>query len=205
METSNLHNIWNNIGSEIKLKSIDELDQLLTARTKQTINKFLFILTIDIVVCVGVIVFLIVTSLNRRSDIIYMVNNSTLCLITLTSLTVSVFAWIKLQNNRFNLPLKEWVEQRIRLLTKWLFGNSSKLYIVLLPIILVMINLSIHVYYEYKPFIEVLKDKESIPGLIVGFLIGLAVSWYAVSKIRKYQIKNLEYLKELYAHLCNEL
>lgn len=204
METSNLHNIWNNIDSEINLKTIDELSQSLAARTRQTINKFLTFLLIDTIICAGVIVFLIITALNRSGDTIYLINNAALCVITLISLVVSLVAWNKLQNNKFSLPLKEWVEQRIRLLSKWLLGRYSKLYLVLLPILLVMLIFSIHVYYEYKPAIEVLKNEESLPGLIVGFLVGLFVSVYASNKIRRYQIKNLEFLKELYAHLCNE-
>jgi hypothetical protein len=204
MGTDKLQNIWKNIDSEIKHKTITELDQSLAARTRRTINKFLIFLVVDMIVCVGVIVFLIITALNRQGDTLYQVNNSVLSLITLISLLVSLLSWNKLQNNKFNLPLKDWVEQRIRLLSKWLLGKYSKLYIVLLPILLVMINLSIHVYYEYKPFIEVMKSEESIIGLIVGFIVGLFVSFYTINKIRRYQIKNLEFLKELHSQLSSE-
>jgi hypothetical protein len=204
MGTDKLQNIWKNIDSEIKRKTIDELDQSLAAKTRHTINKFLIFLVVDIIVCVGVIVFLIITALNRQGDTLYQVNNSVLSLITLISLLVSLLSWNKLQNNKFDLPLKDWVEQRIRLLSKWLLGKYSKLYIVLLPILLVMINLSIHVYYEYKPFIEVMKNEESIIGLIVGFIVGLFVSFYTINKIRRYQIKNLDFLKELHSQLCSE-
>ena len=201
METNELHNIWKNIDSEVSLKTTDELNQLLTIKTKKTINKFLFIFSIDIIVCIGLIVFLIMTALNRQSDIIYLVNNTILCLITLTALIISLLSMKKLQNNKYNLSLKDWLEQRINLLSGWLLGKYSNLYIVLIPLLLVMINISIHVYYEYKPFIEVMKNEESIFGLILGFLVGLFVSYFAINKIRKYQIKNLEFLKELYTHL----
>jgi hypothetical protein len=204
MATDKLQNIWKNIDSEIKRKTIDELDQSLGARTRQTINKFLLFLVVDMIVCAGVIVFLIITALNRQGDTLYQINNVVLCLITFTSLVVSLLSWNKLQNNKFNLPLKDWVEQRIRLLSKWLLGKYSKLYIVLLPILLAMINLSIHVYYEYKPFIEVMKSEESIIGLIVGFIVGLFVSFYTINKIRRYQRKNLEFLKELHSQLSSE-
>jgi hypothetical protein len=203
METNKLHNIWINIDSEIKLKTIDELNRSLAAKTRQTINKFLIFTVTGIIVCVGVIVFLIITALNRRDDPIYLANNAFLGLITLTSLIVSLVVWNKLQNNRYNLPLKEWVEQRISMLSKWLLGKYSRSYIILLPVLLAMINISIHVYYEYKPFAEVMRSEESVPALIVGFLVGLLVSFYAITKIRKYQLKNLEFLKGLYTDLCN--
>lgn len=203
METNELQNIWKNIDSEISLKTTAELNQLLTIKTRKTINKFLFIFSIDVIVCVGLIVFLILTVLNRRSDIIYLINNSILCLVTLTALIISLLSINKLQNNKYNLSLKDWLEQRIELLSRWLLGKYSKFYIVLIPLLLVMINLSIHVYFEYGPFLEVMKNGESIYGLAIGFLIGLFVSYFAISKIRKYQIRNLEFLKGLYSHLYN--
>jgi hypothetical protein len=204
METNELQNIWKNIDSEISLKTTEELNQLLTIKTRKTINKFLFIFSIDVIVCAGLIVFLILTALNRQSDIIYLINNSILCLITFTALIISLLSINKLQNNKFNLSLKEWLEQRIKLLSRWLLGKYSKLYIVLIPLLLVMINLSIHVYFEYKPFLEVMRNGESIYGLTIGFLIGIFVCFFAISKIRKYQIKNLEFLKGLYSRLDNK-
>jgi len=201
MENNELQNIWKNIDTEIKSKSVEELNLLLTAKTKKTINKFLFIIGIDVIVSVGLIIFLIITMLNRKEDTIYQVNNSLLCLITIISLVSSIYSWNKLHNNEFNLPVKDWLGQGIKLLTKWLLGKYSKLYIILIPILMAMIMLSIHVYYEHKPFTEVFNNQESIYGLAVGFIIGLSVSWYAVSKIRRYQLENLEFLKELYNRL----
>jgi hypothetical protein len=201
METNDLQNTWKNIGIELNSKTTDDLSQLLTSKTRKTMNNFLFIIGLDIIVCVGLIIFLIITALNRPCDLIYKVNNSILGLITLISLIASLYSWNKLQNNRYNLSLKEWMEQRIKMLSKWLLGRYSKSYIVLLPILMVLIMLSIHVYFENKPFVEVMKSKESIYGLTVGFIIGLFVSFYAVNKIRKYQLKNLEFLKDLYNSL----
>ena len=203
METNDLQNLWKGMDSEISLKTISELNQSLTTKTQKTINKYLLILITDIVVCVGLMIFLVITAFNRNGDIIYLVNNSALFAITAVSLVVSLFTLNKLQSNKYNLPLKAWLEQRIKMLSGWLLGKYSKLYIVLIPILLVMINLSIHVYYEYKPFLEVMKNEESIYGLLFGFIIGLSVSYFAVSKIRKYQIKNLEILKDLYVRLCD--
>jgi hypothetical protein len=204
METNRLQNIWKNNETMIKLKTINELNQSLAAKSRQTINKFLIFTVIDVIVCVGVTVFLIITALNRQDDAFYQANNAVLGLVTLISLVISILSWNKLHNNKFNLPLKEWVEQSIRLLSKWLLGKYTKLYIILLPILLLMINISIHVYYEYKPLIEVMKDEESLIGLIIGFIVGVFVSFYALNKIRRYQIKHLRYLKDIHAQLCND-
>ena len=203
METNEFQNILNNIDSEIKLKSKEELNQIFTVKTRKILNKFLLIFTVDIITCAGLIIFLVITTFNRPGDLIYQINNSLLGIITAFAFFASLLSLNKLQNNEFNIPLKEWLEQRITLLTKWLLGKYSKSYIVLLPILVLMIILSIHVYYEYKPFVEVMKNKESIIGLMLGYPIGLLVAFYAINKIRKFELKNLEYLKELHQRLCN--
>jgi hypothetical protein len=203
METNDLQNLWKSLDSEISLKSISELNQSLTLKTQKTVNKYLFILITDIIVCVGLMIFLVYTAINRQGDIIYLLNNSTLFAITAVSLVVSLFTLNKLQKNKYNLPLREWLEQRIKMLSGWLLGKYSKLYMILIPFLLVMINLSIHVYYEFKPFTEVMKNQESMYGLLFGFIIGIFVAFYAVGKIRKYQLKNLEILKDLHARLCD--
>ena len=92
---------------------------------------------------------------------------------------------------------------RIRLLSKWLTGRFSKLYLFVIPILYILTVLSIHVYYENKSFIDVLNTEESVIGLIVGAPIGLFVSYFAVRRIRRYQLNNLNFLKDLYGRLCN--
>ena len=203
MENNELQNAWKNIDGEINRKTTDELDQYLAAKCRKTMNKFIFLISLDIVAATGLIAFLIITAFNRQGDLIYQTNNLILVAITLSALVVSFFSLKKLQDNKYNLPLKEWLEQRIKLLSQWLLGKYSKLYIVLIPVLVAMIMVSIHVYYEYKPFLEVMKNTESIYGMMAGFTIGLFVSLFAVSKIRKYQLKNLEFLNDLYGQLCN--
>jgi hypothetical protein len=68
----------------------------------------------------------------------------------------------------------------------------------------VLIVLSIHVYFEHKLFLEVLKTEESLIALIVGAPIGIFVSYYAARKIRKYELSNLEFLEDLYGRVINE-
>ncbi len=203
MENNELQKIWKTIDTEINQKSKDELNLLLTSKTRQTINNFLIIRSISILVCVGLLIYLTITSLNRQNDLIYLVNNVTLGIVAIVSLISGLLSWYKIQNNRFNLPLKEWLNERINLLSKWLTGRFSKLYILLIPFLYFLTVLSIHVYFENKSFIEVLNTEESVIGLIVGAPIGLFVSFFAVRKIRKYQLLNLEFLKDLHGRLCN--
>lgn len=203
MENNELQKIWKTIDTEINQKTIDELKLLLASKSKQTINKFLVIMSISILICIGLLIFLAITSLNRQNDLIYLINNVTLGIITIISLISGLLLWYKIQNNKYNQPLKNWLESRINLLSKWLTGRLSKLYLFLIPLLYVLTVLSIHVYFENKSFIDVLNTEESIIGLIVGAPIGLFVSYFGARKIRKYQLNNLEFLKDLHGRLCN--
>lgn len=203
MENSELQRIWKTIDNEINPKSKDELNLLLKSKAKQTLNKFIVILSTSILTSVGLIIFLLITALKRQNDIIYLINNAVLGLLMIVSLISGVLSWYKLQNNKFSLPLKDWLSERISLLSKWLTGKFSKLCFFVIPILYVLLVLSIHVYFEYKSFIEVLNTEESVIGLIVGAPIGLFVSFFAVRKIRRYQLQNLNFLQDMYARLCN--
>ena len=203
MENNELQKLWKNIDLEINQKPKEELKLLLASKAKQTINKFLIIVSISILVCAGLLVFLTITSLNRLNDMIYLMNNLALGIITLLSLSSVLISWYKLKSNKYNMPLKDWLEMRINILSKGLTGRFSRLYLYLIPVLYILSVLSIHVYYEDKLFTEVLKTEESIIGLFVGTLIGLAVAYYGATKIRKFQINNLEFLRDLYNRLSN--
>lgn len=203
MKNNELQKIWKTIDTEINQKTIDELNLLLTSKTKQTINKFLVILSISILISVGLLIFLAITSLNRQNDLIYLTNNITLGIVTIISLLSGLLSWYKIQNNKYNQPLKNWLESRINILSTWLTGTFSKLYLFLIPVLYVLTVLSIHVYFENKSFIDVLNTEESIIGLIIGAPVGLFVSYLGARKIRKYQLNNLEFLKDLHSRLFN--
>ncbi len=203
MENSELQNIWRSVDNEINYKSKDELNLLLKSKAKQTLNKFLIITATSSITSIGLIIFLLVTSINRQNDIIYVINNAVLGIITLTSLVFGLFSWYKIQNNKFNLPLKDWINRRINMISKGLTGRFNRLYVFIIPLLYILIVLSIHVYFENKLFIEVLKTEESVIGLLVSAPIGLFVSFFSVIKIRKYQLKKLQFLKDLYVRICN--
>ena len=203
MENTELQEMWKNIDNEINYKSKDELSLLLKSKVKQTLNKFLVIMSFSILTSIGLLTFLLITSINRQGDLVYLINNIILGIITIISLIFGLLSWYKIQSNKFNQSLKDWLNERINLLSKWLTGRYSKLYLFLIPLLYILIVLSIHVYFENKTFIEVMKTEESIVGLIIAAPIGLFVSFFSVRKIRKYQLKNLDFLKDLYGRLCN--
>ena len=201
METNELQKIWKNVDIEIHQKSKEELNLLLSSVTRQTINKFLFIISIGILSGIGLLFFLTITSISRKDDLYYLMNNLTLGIIAIISLVSGLMSWYKLYNNKYNQSLKNWLEVRINHLSKLLTGKFNRLYLILIPIIYVLTILSIHVYFENKPFIEVLHTEESISGLVAGTIIGLLFSYFAVIKIRRYELKNLDFLKDLYGRI----
>jgi len=198
-----LQKIWKTIDNEINPKSKDELSMLLKSKAKQILNKFIVILSTSILISVGLIIFLLITSMRRQNDLIYLINNAVLGLLVIVSLISGVLSWYKIRNNKFSLSLKDWLNERINLLSTWLTGSLSKLYLFVIPVLYVLTVLSIHVYFENKSFIEVLNTEESVIGLIVAAPIGIFVSFFAVRKIRRYQLQNLNFLKDLYGRLCN--
>ena len=198
-----MQKIWKTIDNEINPKSKDELSMLLKSKAKQILNKFIVILSTSILISVGLIIFLLITSMRRQNDLIYLINNAVLGLLVIVSLISGVLSWYKIRNNKFSLSLKDWLNERINLLSTWLTGSLSKLYLFVIPVLYVLTVLSIHVYFENKSFIEVLNTEESVIGLIVAAPIGIFVSFFAVRKIRRYQLQNLNFLKDLYGRLCN--
>jgi len=196
MENNDIQNIWKTIGPEIQFKSKEELNHLLANKTRKVLNRYIYHFITSAVICLGFSVFLIVTMVNRWDDPLYRLNNLLLCAINLVGLISSIWSIVALENNKLNLPLKGWLKYKIDILTKWIYNKTAYF---LIPILFVMTNLSIHVYYENKPFIEVVKTEESVIGLLMGFIIGLTVSYFVVIKIRRGHRSNLEHLKSLYS------
>jgi hypothetical protein len=195
MENNDFQNIWKTIGPEIQFKSKEELTHLLANKTRKVLNRYIYHFITSAVICLGFSIFLTVTMVNRWSDPLYRLNNLLLFALTLVGLISSIWSIVVLENNKLNLPLKEWLRYKIDILTKWI---SNKTAFFLIPILFVMTSLSIHVYYENKPLIEVIKTDESVIGLLMGFLIGLTVSYIGLIKIRQGHRSNLEHLKSLY-------
>lgn len=198
MENNDLQHTWKSMENQLNLKSKEELNDLLSIKIRKTINKFLYVLGFSIIVCSGLILFLTITALNRKEDLLYQLNNLVLGVITIIGLVSSLYSWYRMQNNRYNQTLKKWLEEQISPISKELTGRFRNLYMVLIPLLYTMTVISIHVYYEEKPLLEVLRTEESIYALLVGAPIGLFVAFFGARKTRKFQLKSLEHLKELH-------
>jgi hypothetical protein len=202
MENNELQKIWRNF--DLEPKPVEELDLLLSSKVRSIMGKFLIIRVISIFVSGGLLIFLAIATFNRLTDVLYVINNVVLGLISLTALLLGFLSLKSLLNYQYDSSLKVWLESRIRLFSRQLYGKLRLLYLFMVPVLFILIELSIHVYYENKTMREVLRNEESVMGLIFGVIVGLAVSFYGAIRIRKFQSENLEFLKDLYKRLCLE-
>ena len=124
MEDKDLKDIWKRIDSELDYKSQDEFNQLINSKVKKTINKYIFHFVFSAVTSLGFIAFLIFTMINRWDDLLYRLNNLILGCYTLLALISSIWSIYNLENNRTNLPLKEWLKYKIEILSKWIFNKT---------------------------------------------------------------------------------
>lgn len=207
MENDELQLIWRTVDSDMKRKSKDELNLLLTSKAKQVFNEFLIVDLTAIPVCIGLMGWLVVTTANRLDDKLYVVNNILLGAIALFALIYIIREWHRFKRSKMDKPVKEWLETEINQLSKWLTGKYRRVNYYLLPILYVLSVLSIHVYYSGLYFIDVFRsDKfihEDMWGLIIFTPIIFAGLYYSLIKLRKHQMKKLQFLKDLHERLCN--
>lgn len=207
MENNELQKIWSTADSEINQRSGDELNLLLRSKASQVFTEFLIINITVILVCAGVMVWLIISTANRSDDKLYVANNVLLGIIVLFALLYGIREWHRFKRNKMDKPVKEWIEEEINLLSKWLIGRYRNIDYYLIPVLYILIFLSIHVYYSDLYFIEVfLSDKfieEDIWGIIIFTPLLFAGLYYSLKKLRKYQMKKLQFLKDLDSRLCN--
>lgn len=207
MEHNELQLIWRTVDSDMKRKSRDELNLLLTSKAKQVFTEFLILDITAIPVCIGLMVWLVVTTANRLDDRLYVINNILLGSIALFALIYIILEWHRIKRSKMDKPVKEWLETEINLLSKWLTGKYRRVNYYLIPILYVLSVLSIHVYYSGLYFIDVFRsDKfinEDMWGLIIFTPIIFAGLYYSLIKLRKHQMKKLQFLKDLHERLCN--
>ncbi|NOX84759.1 MAG: hypothetical protein GXO86_02155 [Chlorobi bacterium] len=201
MTTDSLQNIWKNIDSGIEQKPKKELESILEKKIKKTMNKFYVSLGISMTISIGFLIFLIMAAIRKPDDILYQINNYLLSVLVLFALGSSIWSWYKLQYNKNNLPLKEWLELRIKWLSKWLY---NKWVYFLLPVLFILTFFSLHFYNPYLSFTEVTENPESLIGILVGILVGGVVVFFVFRANRRSHRRKLEYLKELLEELCEK-
>jgi hypothetical protein len=194
MKENNIQSAWQTIESKIQPETNEELNNILKRKSKKIMKKFLLSAGVSGIISLGVIVFLIIATVNRWEDVYYRTINFALSLIILVSFGSAVNSFLFLLNAPKNIPLKQAITKRKEKIAKWL---SSKLPYFILPVICMLLMLSIHVYFEQSPFSKVITSEESFFGLLLGLAVGLTVAFFTMKKIRAHQYSNLKYLDDL--------
>jgi hypothetical protein len=207
MENNELQLIWRSLDSDIERKSKDELNLLLTSKARQVFTELLILDITAIPVCIGLMVWLIVSTANKLDDRLYVANNILLGSIVLFGLFYLIREWHRFKRSKMDKPVKEWLETEIDLISKWLTGKYRAVNFYLIPVLYVLSVSSIHVYYSDLYFIEVFCSgkfiNEDMWGFIIFTPILFAGLFYSLIKLRKYQMKKLQFLKDLHGRLCN--
>jgi len=200
MTTDSLQNIWKQVDSGIERKPENELNSILERKVRKTMNRFYLSLGVSVMISAGFLVFLIIASINKPDDILYLINNLLLVAIVLFSLGSSLWSWYRLLYNRNNLSMKEWLEVRIGWLSKWL---HNKLAYFLLPVLFLLTFFSLHFSSPYLSFTQVAENKpEMLTGVFAGIIVGGIVVFFVFRAKRRYYLRKLDQLKELYDELC---
>jgi hypothetical protein len=194
MKENNIQSAWQKIDSEMQPETNEELNNKLKLKSKKIMSKFLFSTGISAIISAGVIVFLVIATINRWEDVYYRTINFALGLIILISFGSAVSSFLFLLNAPKNIPLKQALTKRKEKILKWL---SSKLPYFIFPVICMLLMLSIHVYFEQSHFSKVITTEESFFGLFAGLIVGLAVAYFLMKKIRESQLSHLKHLDEL--------
>ena len=177
-----------------------ELEKILKLKAKRTINKFVYTLIRSILIFAGFITFLVITMVNRRGDIYYIINNLLLCSVFTFMMGYLILVFIRLNKNLADLPLKRWLGWRINSLSRSL---KHKIAYFIFPFFLVLSLFSVRVYYAHKPFFEVINTKELVSGLLTSLVAGLSAGYVSLIISKKRHRRYLEYLEDLYKRLDN--
>jgi hypothetical protein len=200
MENNEFKDTWRNIQSGFNNKTKPEIENLLNIKVKATVNELLQMIFSSAVVTILMLAFLVIAAIHRREDLFYVANNSLMGLIAVASLIQKIYSFRALNNNKANMPLKEWLKYRIDLLSGTIYSNTAY---YILPLGFILAMLSVRVYFSSQSLVEMVSSVDTVVGLIFGAVIGLSVAFLSVKKIKQKQSGNLDYLKELYNQMSS--
>jgi len=89
MEKDELKNIWVDIQGVLIPKTRNELKEILIKKSRHVIGKFLKLLVLDVAISVGLLIFLVIASINRGDDVLYLLHNG-----------IHVSGWLQFESQR---------------------------------------------------------------------------------------------------------
>jgi membrane protein DedA with SNARE-associated domain len=203
MENDELKQLWSGAGVEALSMTKDELKSILGAKIQKSMNRFILITSVAALTSAGVLVFLLITGMERKSDPLYVINNLTLGILTITSLILSLVSWYRLGKADYSFSMSEMIRRKRDMISRSLYSPYRKVKVLVIPLLFVLTVMAINVFYSGMTYAEVLNSEESLAALIAGVVVGLPVSFYVERKLYKQQLSYLNELKDLYRQLVS--
>jgi len=176
MDKNEIKNIWQGANRSTEHFSKEEIEKLFNKKSKTIMRKFIFWFIISIILSIGLLLYLVITSVLRFDDLYFVFVNLLLIILTAYFLTEYLKGYYKLNSIKIaNGNLKEMVQQKIRLIKRYLVGTKLSSLIIIPFVILLMI--SIYVFFEKEDMIKVLAMDDSIWGLIFGGIVAIIIKW----------------------------
>ena len=195
METNDIKKIWEQTDNlEINLDK-EQLKSIIMKKNKNTFYGLVMLLAGSVIVCLGMLAYLIISASLMYPDIVYLIINAVLFIFILIILAGCVSSYKEFhQNVPENSGLNDLVEHSVRIYEK--SCTQFKYQNLMIIIFLIFFNLSLHLFLIRKPFPEAFSSSHSIIGLSIGFIIGISLGIYLTKKIAKYYNTRIQQLKD---------
>jgi len=195
MDKDEIKNIWQGANRSIEHFSKEEIGKLFKQKSRTIMRKFILWFIISIILSIGLLLYLGITSVLRFDDLYFVFVNLLLIILTAYFLIEYLKGYYKLNSIKIaNGNLKEMIQQKVSLIKRYLIGTKLSSLIIIPFVILLMI--SIYVFFEKEDMIKVLVMDDAIWGLIFGGIVAIIIKWWVRKKMRKYYESNLTRLIE---------
>ena len=194
MEKDEIKNTWQGTNRSIEHFSKEKIEKLFNQKSRTIMRKFILWFIISIILSIGLLLYLGIASVLRFDDLYFVFVNLLLIILTAYFLIEYLKCYYKLNSIKtVNGNLKEMIQQKIRLINRYLVGTKLSSLIIIPFIILLMI--SIYVFFEKEDLIKVLVMDDAIWGLIFGGIVAILIKLLARKKMGKYFESNLTRLE----------
>jgi len=194
MDKDEIKNIWQGANRSIEHFSKEEIEKLFKEKNRTIMRKFIHWFIISIILSIGLLLYLGITSVLRFDDLYFVFVNLLLIILTAYFLIEYLKGYYKLNSIKtVNGNLKEMIQQKVSLIKRYLIGTKLSSLIIIPFVILLMI--SIYVFFEEEDMIKVLVMDDAIWGLIFGGIVAIIIKWWVRKKMGKYFESNLKRLE----------
>jgi len=178
----------------------EEIRTLLLEKHDRIIRGHKIFQLISLFVCVGLLIYLIVTTVLRLSDSLFIALNTVIILLVIPS-ALSIFYIVQqlYSNNNGNGNIRELLEARVVHYERCI--RRSRWQSVFIIIFVGLLELSIHTFFRHTNMSAILADEESCWGLLAGFCTGSILAIIVVKALAKRFKNNLSRLSSILKNL----